>query len=331
MKAVTYRRYGPPDVLELTEVPQPTPKSHELLVRVHASSVKIGDLWARNFSSLTSAQFSMPLPLWFLSRLAFGVWKPRIKILGAEFAGEVAQVGNQVTRFRVGDPVFGYRGPTFGCNAEYLCISERGLVAPKPQNLSFAEAATVPYGALTALNLLRKVNLEAGQKILINGASGGIGSAAVQLARHAGAEVTGVCGAPRKSYVQSLGAAHVIDYAQENFTQNGQTYHVIFDILRKTSFAEVQNALTPHGTYLLASFKTPQLLQMIRTRHQNQKVVCALSQEKPADLLEISQMLQAGHLKAQVHQQFPLEKTAEAHRYLESGQATGPVAILCKP
>ncbi|MCI0555865.1 MAG: NAD(P)-dependent alcohol dehydrogenase [Anaerolineae bacterium] len=332
MKAIVYTEYGSPDVLKLTEVAKPTPKDNEILIKVHATSVKIGDIWARNFKAISPSQFSMSFPFWVLTRLMFGVNKPKINILGAEFAGEVEAGGNKVTLFKKGDPVFGYRGPAFGANAEYLCMSENGLVAIKPSHMTFAEAATVPYGAMTALNLLRKVNIQRGQKILINGASGGIGSYAVQLAKHYGAEVTGVCGTPRVALVKALGADHVMDYTQEEFTQNGKTYDVIFDVLSKSSFSRCQNSLTENGIYLLASFKTPQLWQMLATSIRGRKkVICALSSETPADLLHIKELVEAGKIKTIVDKRFPLEQTAEAHRYMEAGQRAGNVVIILEP
>lgn len=328
MKAVTFTEYGPPDVLKLTDVATPTPKANEILIKVHATTVNTGDLWVRNFKAISPGEFSMALPLWVASRLLFGFNKPKIHILGAEVAGEVVEVGAKVTRFKTGDPVFGYRGPAFGGNAEYLAMPESGLVAHKPTNLTYAEAATIPYGALTALNLLRKVNLQPGQKILINGASGGIGSFGVQLAKLYGADVTGVCSTPRIELVKTLGADHVIDYTKEDFTKNGEKYDVILDILRKSSFASVKNSLTANGYYLLASFKTPQLLQMLMTaRTSGPKVICALSTETLADLLHIKELVEAGKIKALIDRSFPLAQTAEAHRYVEAGAKKGSVVI----
>jgi NADPH:quinone reductase-like Zn-dependent oxidoreductase len=262
MKAIVYEKYGSPNVLELREVEKPAPKDNEILIRIHATSVNIGDIWARNFKAITPSKFTMPLPLWLPSRMYFGFTKPRINILGSEFAGEVEAIGKDVKRFKKGDQVFGYRGQSMGACAEYLCIPEDGMVTSKPSNMTYEEAATVPYGALMALSLLRKVNIQSGptnragrQKVLINGASGGIGSAAVQIAKHFGAEVTGVCGTPRLEFVKSLGADHVIDYTKEDFTQNGEAYDLIFDILGKSSFSRCKSSLKQNGRYLLASFK----------------------------------------------------------------------------
>jgi len=332
MKAIVFTDYGPPEVLKPADVAKPVPRGNELLIRIHATSVKIGDIWTRNFSAISPSQFSMPFPFWLLARLMFGVRKPRNKILGAEFAGEVEAVGDKVTLFKIGAPVFGYRGPAFGANAEYLCMPEKGLVAHHPANMAFDEAATVPYGALTALNLLRKANIQPGQRVLVNGASGGIGSFAIQLARHYGAEVTGVCGTPSVALVRALGASEVIDYTKSDFTQNGKTYDVIFDILGKSSFSRCKNALTANGIYLLASFKVPQLWQMLITAMRGgKKVVCALSAETPADLRYIGELVEAGELKTIIDKRFPLAQTADAHRYLETGQRAGNVVIVVIP
>jgi NADPH:quinone reductase-like Zn-dependent oxidoreductase len=329
VKAIVYTEYGSPDVLKLAEVSKPTPKDNEILIKVHAASVKIGDIWARNIKAISPSQFSMSFPFWVLTRLMFGVNKPKINILGAEFAGEVETAGNKVTLFKKGDQVFGYRGTAFGAYAEFLCMPENGLVALKPVNMTFDEAATVPYGALTALNLLRKANIQRGQTILISGASGGIGSYAIQVAKHYGAEVTGVCGTPRVALVKALGASHVIDYTKEDFTQNGKTYDVIFDVLGKSSFSRCQNSLTENGIYLLASFKIPQLWQMLTTTMRGgKKVVCALSSETPADLLYIKKLVEAAEIKTIVDKRFPLEQTTDAHRYMEAGQRVGNVVIV---
>ena len=328
MKAMVYTQYGSPEVLQLKEIEKPAPKDNEILIRIRATSVNIGDLWARNFKAITPSKFTMPLPLWIPSRLYFGFTKPRINILGSEFAGKVEEVGKDVKQFRKGDPVFGYRGQNMGANAEYLCMPENGLVEIKPANMTFEEAATVPYGALTALNLLRKVNIQPGQKVLINGASGGIGSAAAQLARYFGAEVTGVCGTPRVEFVKSLGADKVIDYTKEDFTQNGETYDLIFDILGKSSFSRCKNSLKQNGRYLLASFKMKQLFQMLWTSMTgSRKVICALSGEKPEDLILVKELIEAGKIKSIIDKCYPLEQLAEAHRYIETGQKKGNVVV----
>lgn len=328
MKAMLHTAYGPPEVLQLREVETPMPKDHEVRVRVRATSVNFGDLLVRDFKRISPREFSMPLPLWLPARLQFGFNQPKQPMLGNEFAGDIEAVGKAVTRFRVGDPVFGYRGMSMGANAEYLCMAESGLVAPKPANMTYAAAATVPGGALTALSLLRKANVQRGQKVLINGASGGIGAQAVQLARHFGAEVTGVCGTPRLAFVKALGAHHAIDYTREDFTRNGETYDLIFDILGKSSFARCRGSLTPRGRYFLASFKTRHLVQMLVTAFSGgQRVICALSSESLADLLYIRELMEAGTLIAMIDRCFPLEQAAAAHRYSEQGHKTGQVVL----
>jgi NADPH:quinone reductase-like Zn-dependent oxidoreductase len=270
----------------------------------------------------------MPMPLWFPARLAFGLRKPNKPILGSELAGEIEATGKDVKKFRKGDQVFAYRGQSMGTYAEYLCMAEVGMVAIKPANMTYAEAAAVPYGALTALDLLRKGNIQNGHKVLINGASGGIGSAAVQLAKYYGAEVTGVCGTPRLEYVKSLGADQVIDYTAEDFTQNGETYDLIFDILGKSSFSRCKSSLNQNGRYLLASFKMKQLFQMLWTKIRgSQKVICALSSEKTEDLVFIKELVEAGKIKSIIDKCYPLEQAAEAHRYVETGQKQGHVVI----
>ena len=328
MKAILYTEYGSPNVLQLRDVEKPTPKDNEILIRIHATPVNYGDTLARNFKEVSPRKFNMPFFFWLPARIVFGISKPKINILGSELAGQIEAVGKDVKRFKKGDPVFGYRGQSMGANAEYLCMPEDGLVTIKPTNMTYAEAAAVPYGALTALNLLRKVNIQLGQKVLINGASGGIGSAAVQLAKHFGAEVTGVCSAPRLEFVKSLGADKVIDYTKEDFTQNGETYDLIFDILGKSSFSRCKSSLNENGRYLLASFKMKQLFQMLWTSMiGSKKVICALSGEKLEDLLFIKELVEAGKLKSVIDRRYPLEQTAEAHRYIETGHKKGNVVI----
>lgn len=329
MQAMLFTEYGPPDVLQLKDIPKPAPQEHEILVRVYATPVNYGDLTARNFANLTASQFNMPALLYLPARLSFGWNKPRINILGSELAEQVEAVGAAVTKFRPGDQVFAYMGMQMGANAEYLCIPETGTVALKPANLTYAEAATLPYGAIMASSLLRKVNLQPGQKVLINGASGGIGSMAVQLAKHLGAEVTGVCGTPRLDFVKALGADKVVDYTQEDFTRNGETYDLIFDILGKRSFARLKSALTPNGVYLLASYKMKAILHMLWTAvsRSQQKVICAFAEEKVQDLVFVKELAEAGQLTTIIDRCFPLEQAAEAHRYVEAGSKRGYVVI----
>jgi NADPH:quinone reductase-like Zn-dependent oxidoreductase len=328
MKAIVYTEYGSPDVLHLAEVEKPTPKDNEVLIKIYAVSINYGDIAARNFKGTPPNKFNMTFLFWFLARISFGWNKPKNDILGSELAGVIESVGKDVKSFKAGDQVFGYRGQSQRANAEYVCMAENGMVAIKPSNMIYEEAALVPYGALTALNLLRKVNIQPGQKVLINGASGAIGSAAIQLAKYYGAEVTGVAGTPRLEFMKALGADKVIDYTKEDFTKNGETYDLIFDILGRSSFAQCKNSLNPNGCYLLASFKMKQLFQMLWTsKIGDKKVICALSGEKIADLHFIKELIEAGQIKSIIDKRYLLEHAAEAHRYMESGNKKGNVVI----
>ena len=330
MKAIVYERYGSPDVLELKEVEKPAPKDNEILIKNHATTVNYGDVVARNFKNISFREFHMPLPLIFPAKIFFGMRKPRIKILGSVFAGEIEAVGKDVKRFKKGDQVYGYLGQNMGAYAQYLCVPEKGMVAIKPANTTYEEAVVHPYGAIMAGSLLRKGKIQQGQKVLINGASGGIGSAAVQLAKsHYGAEVTGVCGTPRLEFVRSLGADKVIDYTQEDFTTQGKTYDLVFDILGKSSFSKVKSCLKPKGRYLLASFKMRKVLQMLRTKFTGGKrVICALAMDGGTeDLVFFKELIEAGKIKSVIDRRFPLEQAAEAHSYVEKGHKKGNVVI----
>jgi len=329
MKAIVYTEFGPPEVLQLQEVEKPTPKDNEVLIKIFATSVKYGDLVARNSRNISPREFHMPFLFWLINKMFFGVRKPKVNILGAELAGEVEAVGKYVKSFKPGDQVFGYPGQSMGAYAEYICMAEDGMLARKPANITFEEAAVVPYGAITALSLLRgNGNIQSGQKILINGASGGIGSAAVQIAKHLGANVTGVCGTPRLEFVKSLGADKVIDYTQEDFTQNGETYDLIFDVLGKISFSRCKSSLKSNGRYLLASFKMKQLLQMLWTKIKGGKrVICAIAPGNTEYLHSIKELIETGKITAIIDKRYPLEQTAEAHRYVEQGHNKGYVVI----
>jgi NADPH:quinone reductase-like Zn-dependent oxidoreductase len=328
VKAIVYEEYGTPDVLQLKEVEKPAPKDKEILVQNYATSVKYGDILARKIKFVSPREFNMPWLFWFMAKISFGFRKPKISILGSEFAGVIESTGQGVTRFKQGEQVFGYLGQRMGAYAEYLCMPDDGIVTLKPANMTFQEAATFPYGSIMALNLLRKVNIGSGQKVLVIGASGAIGSAAVQLTRHYGAEVSGVCSTSKVEFVKSLGANKVIDYTQEDITQSGENYDLIFDVLGRSSFARSKASLKQDGVHLYVSFKMKQLGQMIWTsRSGSQRVICALASEKPEDLVSIKELFEAGRIKAHLEKSFPLEQAAEAHRYVEGGSNKGPVAI----
>ena len=329
MKAIVYTEYGGPDVLHLQEVEKPLPKGNEVLVRVHAVSVNYGDIIARNFRNIPTSEFNMLSLFWILARFSFGFSKPRIRVLGNTFAGEVEMVGSDVRQFKKGEQVFGYTGEKMGAYAEYLCLPEDGIIAVKPSHMTYEEAASVPYGATMALGLLRKVKIKKGQSVLIIGASGAIGSSAVQLASHYfGAEVTGVCSTQGMESVKSMGAGKVIDYKKEDFTKNGETYDLILDILGKGSFSRYKSSLKQNGIYLPVSFKTSKLLQMLRTSVSgDKKVVCALAVPSQGDLVFIKDFLEERKLKPVIDRCFPLEEAAEAHRHVEAGSKKGNVVL----
>jgi len=329
MKAIVYTEYGGPDVLHLQEVERPCPKGNEVLVRVHAVSVNYGDIIARNFKNLPASEFNMLSLFRILAQFGFGFSKPKRKVLGNTFAGEVEMVGYDVKQFKTGDQVFGYTGEKMGTYAGYLCIPEDGIIALKPSNMTYEEASAVPYGATMALCLLRKVNIQKGQRVIVIGASGAIGSAAVQLAsQYFGAEATGVCSTQGMEYVKSMGAVRVIDYKKEDFTNNGESYDLIFDVLGKGSFSKYKASLRQNGIYFPVSFKTAKLLQMLRTSISGgKKVVCALAVPKQEDLVFIKEFFEDRKLKPLIDQCYPLEKAAEAHRYIEAGNKKGSVVL----
>jgi NADPH:quinone reductase-like Zn-dependent oxidoreductase len=324
MKAIVWTKYGSPDVLKLTEVEKPTPKDNEVLIKVHAATVTAGDCEARSLS--------FPLFLSLPMRLYVGFTKPkRITILGQELAGEIEAVGKDVKSFTEGDQVFGTLGFSMGAYAEYNCVpeeSEDGVLALKPANMTYEAAATVPTGGLEALHFLRKGNVQSGEKVLINGAGGSIGTYGVQLAKYFGAEVTAVDSIEKLDMLRSIGADHVIDYTQEDFTRNGQTYDVIFDVIGMSSFARSIKSLKPNGRYLIAN---PKPLKMIRglwtSKTSSKKVIFELAGRKAEDLIFLRELIEAGMIKSIIDRRYPLAQTAEAHRYVETGQKKGNVVI----
>ncbi len=319
--------YGSPDVLKIKEVEKPVVGDNDVLVKVSAASVNYGDLLARKMNSVSPREFNMPFILWLISRLAFGWTKPNTHILGSEFSGIVEATGNNVSRFIPGDAVFGYTGQTMGAYAEYIKVRENDAIASKPSNLSFEEAAVVPYGAIMALYLLRKVNLRQGEKVLIIGASGGIGSAAVQIAKDMGAIVTGVCSTPRLEYVKSISADYVIDYTREDFTQTNGTYDLIFDVLGQGPIDACNKLLNPGGIHLCASFKMKHIYQMLITSRSKKRLICVLAPGSLNDLLDVRRLIESGKIKAMIDKVFPMEQAAEAHLYAESGNRHGKIAL----
>ncbi len=321
MRAVIYEKYGEPDVLHLQEVKSPIPNDNEILIRVHAAVVTNADCAARKGKP-------------FAARLAFGLIKPKNKILGTEFSGDIATVGELVKRFKKGDPVYAATGSNFGAHAEYVCIPEDGALSLKPNNVSYEEAAAICEGALTALPFLRdEGRIEKGQKVLINGASGSVGTAAVQLARYFETEVTGVCSSNNVELVKSLGADNVIDYTKEDFTKTGQTYDIIFDAVGKRSFSQCKNSLKPGGIYLSTVPNFGIMFQMLRTsKFGNKKAIITFtglrsSEKKAKDLSFIRELIESGQIRAVIDRQYPLEKIAEAYRYVETGHKIGNVVI----
>jgi 2-desacetyl-2-hydroxyethyl bacteriochlorophyllide A dehydrogenase len=326
MKAIIWTKYGPPDGLQLREIEKPTPKDNEVLIKVYAATVTAADTEFRRLK--LPFLFSIPL------RLYLGIMKPtRITILGTEFAGEIVSAGKDVTRYKPGDQVFGYTGLGMGTYAEYMCLPEKpsgmaGVIAKKPANMTYEEAAAVPFGGLEALHSLRKANIQSGQKVLINGAGGSIGTCAVQLAKHFGAEVTAVDHKEKLEMLRSIGADHVIDYTQEDFTKSGQTYDVIFDTIGKSSFSGSLRTLNENGTYLNAN---PGLLSKLRWRwtlkRNNKKVILWTAGYTANNLLALKELIEAGTIKAIIDRRYPLEQVAEAHRYVDTGQKKGNVVI----
>ena len=317
MRAIVCTKYGSPDVLQLKEVEKPVPKDNEVLIRIHASTVAAGDIRLRSF---TWAPW-----FWLPGRIMYGLRKPRKKIPGNELSGEIEDIGNDITQFKKGDQIFGITWTTSfgGANAEYICLPENE-VAIKPVNMTFEEAAAVPIGCLTALVLLRKGKIQSGRQILIYGASGSVGTFAVQLAKNFGAEVTGICSTTNIEMVKSLGADNVIDYIKEDFTKSGQTYDVIFDTVMKTSFSTCKSSLAPRGVFITVDF--PLLTALWTSIIGSRKLVFGIA-NKIEDLIFLKELIEAGKIKSVIDRCYPLEQTAEAHRYVDKGHKKGNVVI----
>ena len=324
MKAIVWTAYGQPEVLQLEEVKKPAPKPNEVLIRIHATTVTAGDCEARDLK--------FPLLFRLFMQLYVGLKKPsRIKILGQEFAGEIEALGKEVKRFKAGDQVFGTTGLGFGAYAEYICLPEEsamGVLATKPTNMTYEEAAAVPTGGLEALHFMRKGNIQRGEKVLIIGAGGSIGTFAVQLARYFGAEVTGVDSSGKLNMLRSIGADHVIDYTQEDITQRAEAYDVIFDVMGRSSFSGSVRSLKQNGRYLLGNAGLSQMVRGLWTSiSSSKKVIMGAANQKHEDLLFIKALIEAGKLKSVIDRRYPLEQTAEGHRYVDTGQKKGNVVI----
>jgi len=318
MRAVVHDRYGKPDVLRLEDVERPSPDADQILVKVHATTVNRTDCHRRAAKP-------------FLWRFLSGLLRPRCRILGGEMAGEVEAVGSAVTRFAVGDRVFGTSGRTLGGHAEFLCRKETGLIAHMPAGLSFEEAAAIPDGALSALTCLRRAGVKEGQTILVYGASGSVGTASVQLAKHFGADVTAVCNTKNLELVSSLGADRVIDYTQEDFTKNGETYDVVLDAVGKHSFTRSKGSLKPGGIYIATDGLRNFVLALWTSRIGDKRVSLPIPDWKAPDILFLKELVEAGRYRPVIDRSYPLEDVVEATRYVETQQKTGNVVLVVAP
>jgi NADPH:quinone reductase-like Zn-dependent oxidoreductase len=320
MKAAVYERYGPPEVLHLAEVARPVPRDDEVLIQVHASTVTAADFRCRSFT--------VPLSFWIPARLFLGVRRPKLPILGAELAGEIVETGKDVTKFKKGDQIFAATIGRFGGYAEFACLPETGVIAIKPANMTYDEAAAVPVGARAALHFLRKADIKSGQKVLVYGASGSVGTFAVQLAKYYGAGVTGVCSGSNVGLVRSLGADKVIDYTRENFAAAGPIYDVIFVAVDKDTFTDCMKALKPKGIYLNVTtpVRTPRMRWTALTGDKT--IVTGEHPSQSADdLVFLRGLIEQGLLRSAIDRSYPLEQIVEAHRYVDQGHKRGNVVI----
>ena len=320
MKAIVCERYGSPDVLRLQEVEKPIPKGNEVLIKTCAATVTSGDWRVRSLN--------VPAGFGLLMRLVFGVRRPRQPILGSELAGVIESVGKDVRKFTVGDSVIAFSDTAMGCYAEYKCMAEDGVLVQKPTNLTFQEAAALSFGGTTALDFFRRGRLKSGERVLINGASGAVGTAAVQLARHFGADVIGVCSAANVELVKSLGANHVIDYTKEDFTQNGETYDVILDTVGTAPFARSKASLKEEGRLLMVLAGLPDMLQIPwMSMTSSKKIIAGPVAVRVKELRFLAELAEAGKFKPVIDRCYPFEQIVEAHRYVDTGRKRGNIVI----
>ncbi len=315
MKAIVYFKYGPPEVLHPADVEKPTPKDNEILIKIKATAVNSGDVRLRKADP-------------FAVRFFFGLTKPKKNILGGVFSGEIEAIGATVKLFKVGDPVFGATGMGFGAYAEYKCLPESAVLALKPNNITHEEAAVIPFGGLTALHFIKKANIQSGQEVLINGASGAVGTAAIQLAKYYGAHVTGVCSTANLTLVKSLGADEIIDYTKEDFTENGKTYDVIFDTVDKISFSNSLKSLNKKGILILGASGLPGMLQSLwNSISSSKKVITGIISQKTENMIFLKKLIEEGKIKPVIDRTYSITQMAEAHAYVEKGHKKGNVAI----
>lgn len=318
MKAIVYTKYGAPEVLQLKEVEKPIPKDNEILIKIEATAVNSADWRLRKADP-------------FGVRLFFGLMKPKINILGGVFSGEIEKTGKDVNRFKVGDEVFGTTGMGFGAYAAYICLPENGTISLKPDTITHKEAAVIPFGGITALYFIKKANIQPGQKVLIYGASGAVGTAAIQLAKYYKANVTGVCSTQNVDLVKSLGANEIIDYTKQDFTKNDETYDVIFDTVNKISFSDGLKSLNKKGKLILSASGMTEMLRGIWTSlTSDKKVITGIIDEKTEDMVFLKGLIEMGKFKPVIDRSYSLEEIVAAHSYVEKGHKRGNVVVKLK-